>query len=79
MAHMKLQNPEDDIDELYALACGPNMIVKKYQGCIDNEVRFHTIKSGIVILQHKTVVSWLKVTTTMMSLIFMVSSLTSLS
>ncbi|XP_012827605.1 PREDICTED: uncharacterized protein LOC105948893 isoform X2 [Erythranthe guttata] len=42
MAQKKSQNPEEDVDELYALACGPSKIVNKYPGCIVNGVRFHT-------------------------------------
>ncbi|KAG8379629.1 hypothetical protein BUALT_Bualt07G0108800 [Buddleja alternifolia] len=42
ITHLKYHNSEDVTDEIYALACGPHRIVKKYPGCIVNGVRFYT-------------------------------------
>ncbi|KAG8390566.1 hypothetical protein BUALT_Bualt01G0096800 [Buddleja alternifolia] len=42
ITHLKYHNQKEVTDEIYALACGPHIIVKKYPGCIVNGVRFHT-------------------------------------
>ena len=44
MVDGKLYTPREKrrIESLYALACGPHVLVQKYSGCIAKGVRFHT-------------------------------------
>ncbi|XP_042979992.1 uncharacterized protein LOC122310182 [Carya illinoinensis] len=39
---LRILNPYEVTDELYALACGPDPWVGSYSGCIINGIRFHT-------------------------------------
>jgi hypothetical protein len=36
-------NQEEVDDDLFSLACGPDLRVKKYSLCIVNDVRFNTV------------------------------------
>jgi hypothetical protein len=36
-------NEEEVDDDLFSLACGPDLRVRKYSSCIVNGVRFNTI------------------------------------
>ncbi|XP_042972802.1 uncharacterized protein LOC122304609 [Carya illinoinensis] len=40
--NLRVNNPGDVSDDLYALACGPDPWVVSYSGCIMNGIRFHT-------------------------------------
>ena len=42
MMHLYSNHSPEATEALYALACGPDVEVKKYNTCIVNGVRFHT-------------------------------------
>ncbi|KAL3826143.1 hypothetical protein ACJIZ3_022172 [Penstemon smallii] len=46
MIKLRHHNSPKATDALYALACGPDICIKKYTGYIVNGIRFHTIDRG---------------------------------
>ncbi|XP_042958983.1 uncharacterized protein LOC122294369 isoform X3 [Carya illinoinensis] len=43
---LRLENPNDVSDDIYALACGPDPWVQSFSACIMNGTRFHTVSRG---------------------------------
>ena len=58
MMHLYNNHSPEATEALYALACGPDVEVKKYNTCIVNGIRFHTKDRDS---QHKTKISGLMV------------------